>query len=59
LIRSVGTRIIRLIMKKHLRPISRLKRKRAHGFLRRMSTRGGQKTLNRRRQKGRWQLIPA
>ncbi|MBI3088265.1 MAG: 50S ribosomal protein L34 [Candidatus Omnitrophica bacterium] len=45
-------------MKKHLRPVSRLKRKRTHGFLRRMSTRGGRKTLNRRRRQGRQQLIP-
>jgi large subunit ribosomal protein L34 len=45
-------------MKKHLRPISKLTRKRTHGFLVRMRSRGGQRTLNRRRQKGRWQLIP-
>lgn len=45
-------------MKKHLRPISNRKRKRSHGFLKRMRTRSGQKTLNRRRQKGRWKLIP-
>ena len=45
-------------MKKHLRPISLRKRRSTHGFLVRMRTRGGQKTLNRRRQKGRWQLIP-
>jgi ribosomal protein L34 len=46
-------------MKKHLKPVSVRKRKRAHGFLRRMQTRGGCKTLNRRRKKGRWQIIPS
>ncbi|MBI2884601.1 MAG: 50S ribosomal protein L34 [Candidatus Omnitrophica bacterium] len=46
-------------MKKHLRPKSNIKRKRTHGFLQRMETRGGRNTLNRRRQKGRWQLIPS
>ncbi|MBI4323415.1 MAG: 50S ribosomal protein L34 [Candidatus Omnitrophica bacterium] len=45
-------------MKKHLRPISLRKRRSTHGFLVRMRTRGGRKTLNRRRQKSRWQLIP-
>ncbi|MBI3021093.1 MAG: 50S ribosomal protein L34 [Candidatus Omnitrophica bacterium] len=46
-------------MKKHLRNVSNLKRKRTHGFLQRMSSSGGRKTLSRRRKKGRWQLIPA
>jgi large subunit ribosomal protein L34 len=44
-------------MKKHLHPISRLKKKRVHGFLKRMATRDGREVLKRRRQKGRWQLV--
>ena len=34
----------------------RLRRKRMHGFLARMSTRGGRAVLKRRRLKGRWKL---
>jgi large subunit ribosomal protein L34 len=33
--------------------VSRLKRKRAHGFRARMATRGGRKVLNRQRRVGR------
>ena len=32
------------------------KRQRTHGFLKRQKTKGGKRTLNRRRKKGRWQL---
>ncbi len=46
-------------MKKHLRNRTNRKGKQTHGFLKRMQTRGGRRTLNRRRQKGRWKLIPA
>ena len=35
---------------------NRLKRKRTHGFLRRMKTPGGRKTLERRRRHGRWKV---
>ncbi|MDL2260331.1 50S ribosomal protein L34 [Deltaproteobacteria bacterium OttesenSCG-928-K17] len=35
-----------------------LRRKRTHGFLARMKSRGGQAVLNRRRAKGRKRLVP-
>ena len=35
---------------------NRLKRKRTHGFLRRLKTKAGRNILERRRKKGRWRV---
>ncbi|MGB9619879.1 MAG: 50S ribosomal protein L34 [Armatimonadota bacterium] len=42
-------------MKRTYQP-KRRRRQRVHGFMARMSTRGGRKVLRSRRQKGRWEL---
>jgi large subunit ribosomal protein L34 len=45
-----------LLVKRNYHP-SLLRRKRKHGFLKRMRTPGGRKILERRRAKGRWRLV--
>jgi len=42
-------------MSKTYQPKKR-KRKKTHGFLKRKATKGGRRTISRRRKKGRWEL---